>query len=360
MTSGDVESGSADQDSKDHVDEEIENENSNEDAESPVASDVDDEPADQADQGRAEGESANLVARSAAPTAGQADQDRTDSETQTENASQAEKSHVGGYKQAIGAEYFNITDAEDWPIAGLLVLLDGMYHPVRAELQFYEDLREDIEGAAVRQAQSILQRKYTSKDPLPLRFVLSVQAPEVMDVRLRPPGSQPRKSQSKYWMPVIMALASVVVIIALVWIGVTILGSFGSETPVAEVVPIEPTVENVGLAGETDSGGPVDASSATSTPDLPQSKNARPDVAIGVRARILPGLKLTLRSEAGPTAGEEIGFMTDAEEALVIGGPVYTRGTSDTIVWWFVRLDDGTEAWAAANTSNQTLLEPVP
>ena len=365
MTSGDVGSGSADQEKKDLVDEETENENANQDAESPAASGIDDDAANNADQSHAEGEIAEQ-------SASQADPSRNDGEAQTETASQAEaasqtkavgqteKSQASSYTQAIGAEYFNITDAEAWPIAGLLVLLDGMHHPVRAELQFYEDLPADIEGTAVKQAKSIMQKKYTAKDPLPLRFVLSVQAPEVMDVQLRPPGTRPRRSQRRPWLPVIMAAAGFVVIIALIWIGVTIFGSSGEETPVAETASTQSSVENVGLTREVASEGSVDGSPATATLDLPQSTNARSEIDIGVRVRIFPGLRLTLRSQAGPTAGEEIGFMTDGAEALVIGGPVTTKGTTDTIVWWYVMFDDCTQAWAAANTSIQTLLEPVP
>jgi hypothetical protein len=75
--------------------------------------------------------------------------------------------------------------------------------------------------------------------------------------------------------------------------------------------------------------------------------------------RIKPGLRLTLRSEAGADAGESVGFMENSQEAVIIAGPTQLPGNSDTIIWWFVRLDNGVEAWAAANTSELTLLEPV-
>jgi fumarylacetoacetate (FAA) hydrolase len=71
-------------------------------------------------------------------------------------------------------------------------------------------------------------------------------------------------------------------------------------------------------------------------------------------------LTLTLRTEAGAAAGEPTGFMQNQQEAILIGGPIWMPGDTDTIVWWYVRLDNGQEAWAPANTSRLTLLEPVP
>ena len=51
--------------------------------------------------------------------------------------------------------------------------------------------------------------------------------------------------------------------------------------------------------------------------------------------------------------------MVGDDQAIIVGGPVWAPGDSDTIVWWLVQLPDGTEAWAPANTSKLRLLEPV-
>jgi hypothetical protein len=67
-----------------------------------------------------------------------------------------------------------------------------------------------------------------------------------------------------------------------------------------------------------------------------------------------------LRSQPGADAGIVVGAMSDGQVATIIGGPHMTQGDSDTIVWWLVELEDGTQAWAAANTSQQTLLMPLP
>ena len=52
----------------------------------------------------------------------------------------------------IHSHYFDITDIESWPVAGLLVLLDGQGQPVRAELHLYDDLQPHVQEAAIRQA----------------------------------------------------------------------------------------------------------------------------------------------------------------------------------------------------------------
>jgi len=100
-------------------------------------------------------------------------------------------------------------------------------------------------------------------------------------------------------------------------------------------------------------------SAAPAAPALPDSINAHPNIEIGKRIRIRPGLVLSLRSEASAQVGQTLGYMENGQEATIIDGPIQTAGKSDTIVWWYIRMDSGLEAWAAANTSDLTLLEPV-
>ena len=61
---------------------------------------------------------------------------------------------------------------------------------------------------------------------------------------------------------------------------------------------------------------------------------------------------------AANSAGEEIKLVGPG--ATIINGPLQTKGRSDTIVWWYVQFEDGTQAWAAANTSEVTLLQTAP
>jgi hypothetical protein len=95
------------------------------------------------------------------------------------------------------------------------------------------------------------------------------------------------------------------------------------------------------------------------TNNLPESSHADKGLKIGQRVRVPNGLALTLRSAPGADAGSPMGFLKNTEEATIVNGPVWTAGDSDTIVWWLVSLDNGIKAWAPANTSNLTLLEPT-
>jgi hypothetical protein len=93
--------------------------------------------------------------------------------------------------------------------------------------------------------------------------------------------------------------------------------------------------------------------------NLPVSRNARSDLGIGVRVQVVPGLRVALRSQPSAEVGVTVGEMTDGDVATILAGPEYTQGDTDTIVWWYVNLPNGTEAWVAANTSTQTLLMPA-
>jgi hypothetical protein len=281
----------------------------------------------------------------------------------------------------INAHYYDITDIQSWPIAGLLVLLDGQSQPVRAELHMDSSLDEQMQDAAIRQARLVLQERYLGGEPVPVRILDSMPVREEMLVRLPPVGARSLNMQSFawHWRPHGMIGAAILLVVALIWIAVALFGGDGEpESNTATVVTPdvasqsaagqsagEEAPEEGGAVVEEESAPPAEAS-AEDTPvapavvsDLPPSRNARSDLGIGVEVQVVPGLRLALRSEAGAEAGVVVGDMGEGETAVIIGGPQYTRGDSDTIVWWFVELADGTQAWAAANTSEQTLLRPV-
>ena len=80
---------------------------------------------------------------------------------------------------------------------------------------------------------------------------------------------------------------------------------------------------------------------------------------VGDRIQLLPAYKITLRSQAGAQAGVEVAQLQNADRMTILNGPIWLQGNSDTIVWWYVRVDDGPEGWVPANTSELTLLEPI-
>jgi hypothetical protein len=246
--------------------------------------------------------------------------------------------------------------------------------PVRAELHLYDDLQPHVQEAAIRQARLVLQERYFGGVPVPVRILEMFQVREEMLVRLPPLGARPTMSVPKIqipvqWRPHAMIGAAVVALLILFWIGYAILGagSDGEETP---VVANTPEADSQASGAVTDAPAAAEgeeepvseevAPPATNPGDFPVSRNARSDLGIGMRVQVVPGLRVALRSEPAADRGITVGEMGDGDIVTIVAGPEYTAGDSDTIVWWFVTLANGTQAWAAANTSQQTLLIPAP
>jgi hypothetical protein len=242
---------------------------------------------------------------------------------------------------------------------------------VRAELHLYDDLDPPLFESALRQARVVLQERYLGGAPVPVRILETLQVREEMIVRLPPMGarSQGMPNVAWKWRPHGMIGAAILLVVALIWVVNAWIGSGGEpEEPVAnsatpasaeqqsgEVAQEETPVED----GEVVPASEQATSGTTGGTDLPASRNARGDLGIGMNVQVVPGLRIALRSEPGADRGIVVGEMSEGVIATIVGGPEYTEGDSDTIVWWFVNLPNGTEAWAAANTSQQTLLMPA-
>jgi hypothetical protein len=255
------------------------------------------------------------------------------------------------HAQAIQAEYYNILDEKGWPVAALIVLVDRKRDPVRAELHLYEELTDDVRHWAFRQGRSMVEARYASDEPVPLKIFQSYQGRETVQVRTT--GVSRPAVEGQDWMQRWQWAAGagvLILLIALVWAVSSFLRGGGAATPAAE--PTAQTEQTA--AGET---GAEAAASPTPAGDvLPVSKNADPNLAVGQRVRVRAGLRTALVETPGADGGI-VGYLQDQQEATIVDGPMQTRGTSDTIVWWRVRLDDGAEAWAPANTSEVAVLE---
>lgn len=262
--------------------------------------------------------------------------------------------------QAIDAHYYNITDSQSWPIAGLLVLLDNRRQPVRAELQIDNEFDDYVVEAALRQARVVLQDHYIGGEPVPVTILTTSALRDAIDVRLPPVGSRvPRFSRGRQGLWAGGALAAVAILVTV--LGIALLRP-GAQEGVGPVVGTPTaTVELTPLAAAGMGAAPAVAPGARTadTDALPTSRNARPDIRVGIRVQVVPTLQVALRTEPGIQSGTTIRAMSDQDRATVIGGPEYTRGESDTIVWWYLQLDTGEQAWAAANTSDRTLLIPA-
>jgi hypothetical protein len=278
--------------------------------------------------------------------------------------SQGQRSSVHTELQAIQTDYYNITDAEGTPLAALLVLMDRKQRPVRAELQLHDTTVETLAEQAYRQAYLLVQDRYRGEKDLPFNVVRTEYEHERMTIPLDPP--LPQSDNPRWILPLVGALVALLLFVSLGWfLNEWLTGGDGAQqqavtqSPAAVVVPPGATEQESQAPGESVSGQPAgDMALISQTNDLPVSRNAAP-LSLGQRVRIVPGYQVALRTQPGASAGEVVGAMQAGMEATIINGPVWLEGTSDTIVWWFVRLEDGSEAWVAANTSELTLLEVV-
>lgn len=270
--------------------------------------------------------------------------------------------------QAIDAEYYNITDAGGTPLAGLIVLMDRKSRPVRAELHIGDSSTESEREQALRQAYLLLRDRYRSSEGLRFYVLRSSLERESTTVELDGPAAP---SPIPSWLRPV-GLAAIVLLLAFAagWF----LNGMTNASPAAEQTsaPVPVSGSQVDAPAAVDAPASTEGSDTTEaaseatpfvrifeTNGLPNSNNARA-MDLGQRARIQPGYSITVRTEPGADAGDVAGYLEGNAEMVLVNGPVWLQGLSDTIVWWYVRLDDGTEGWVPANTSELTLLEPVP
>ena len=263
------------------------------------------------------------------------------------------RSQLPSQLQAVQADYYTIVDAEEWPIAGLVVLLDRRKQPVRAELHLYEELADHRNEFALRQSQLIINERYYSAEPIQLQVMQSYAWRETLQWRTSAEplaqAADPLAFVQQYWQ-YILAASAALVLIALIW-AVSAFFRSRDETP----TPTTTTMEE----SQTPAVAGVAAPAAAPAQDngLPPSQRADANLAVGKRMRVLSGIEgVALTSEPGPDQANVIGHIKAGDEATIIGGPVLLQGNSDTIVWWQVQFDDGRQAWVPANTSDVTLL----
>lgn len=259
--------------------------------------------------------------------------------------------------QSSDADYFTIVDAEDWPIAGLIVLLDRRRHAVRAELHLYEDGERQNEYA-LHQAQAILTEQYYSADMVQLQVMQSYPWRETLEIPANAaitPENDMMAFVRQYWQYILGASAILILILFISLIASFFRSPTSPETTTVDSAPlVEPATSQD--SGETAEPTATTVLAGAQTNGLPASRNADANLAVGKRVRVLPGFNVSLVSEPKPDQSLVVGFLKEGEEATIFDGPVYAEGDSDTIVWWHVRLDDGAEAWLPANTSSATLL----
>ena len=308
----------------------------------------------------------------------------------------------------ISSDYYNLTEADGWPVAGLLVFLDRQHTPVRAEVHLYDNTMGRRQDAALQIAYRVLEEQYRAPSEesarLPVRVMRTRQQLDTVGVRLDvgEPISEPRFAgggigQWTNARPLLVLLLAVLLVGGVV--GVLALrqrtptpsATAGPDTPAPAQSAIPAEMLQAGappaLVDETSaavaapavaSGAETGSAATASAPaaavewptledyvnphsprtnDLPPSTVAHP-FALLDRAEIVVG-HLAFQTEPNPDTEYSFAWKESGTQVTIIGGPVWLEGDSGTIEWWFVATDDGTEGWMASNGSTQRYLNPV-
>ncbi len=252
--------------------------------------------------------------------------------------------------QGIRADYYNLTDLQGQPLAGLLVLMDRRGRPVRGEIHMNNNTADALYEIALRQSLRLIEDRYKSDRPVrlyPLRMQLNSDPFSVQPRGSAPtPAIAPPPASSN---PLILVGAVLLVISAL------FSGWFLNEWLTGDLTQ---TSTQTTLSAGSSSAAAAQNVLIVETNGLPPSRNAIP-MNVGDRIRLLPEYKISIRTEAGAQAGVIVTHLQDADPMTILNGPIWLEGNTDTIVWWYVRVDSGAEGWVPANTSELTLLEPL-
>jgi len=316
----------------------------------------------------------------------------------------------------ISSDYYNLTEADGWPVAGLLVLLDRQHTPVRAEVHLYDNTMGRRQDAALQIAYRVLEEQYRAPSEesarLPVRIMRTRQQLDTVGVRLDigEPIQDARLGVTGIggWNNARTLLA---LLLALLLIG-GVVGAFalrqrapissapaGADTAApaqsdvisdllpagAPPAPVNETSMATGTVGASPAPGvaatsqeatesvPPTAGSApiAERPSLedyvnpypPQTNDLQPSTvahpfSLLDRAEVVVG-HLAFQTEPNPDTAFSFAWKEAGTQVTIVGGPVWLASDSETIEWWFVATDDGQEGWMAANGSTQRYLNPV-
>ena len=262
---------------------------------------------------------------------------------------------------AIPAACHDFLDAGGQREARLVVLLDSRGRAIEADLYYDSTLPGYTQNRMQRMAKNLLGSSYASSGPNIPFYAYDLGQQLDSDAVINRYASDDGRGS----INVLYVAGGIVALFFVVGILFAMLNVFfrsrqeavaPTATP-ALVGTFNDAAQSAAPAGPTATIDP--AAFIVQTNNLPASRNANPNIGVNQTVRIRDQLRSFVRSQPGSDQGEAVGFLQDGETALVIGGPQLLPGDSDTIVWWYVQLNDGTRGWTPANTSTLALLEPV-
>ena len=265
--------------------------------------------------------------------------------------------------EPVTAHYYSFADADSRLVASLTVLLDSELRALRAELIFYENPPVQAQSAVTRQAKTIVTRNYAGSGETTEISIMESHGQGATQVRHSDTPLYTKENSYRLW-PIAAAIGIIFVVVIIV-LFMSVFARNPETTSVAQQstpVPAATATPTAVMAAAPPDSTEMQSSDGQTymaqTNGLPPSTNADARLAPGDNARIRPGLAAYLRSEPGPTSGQELVVMQDGQVGRIVGGPVWLPGESDTIVWWYLELEDGgIKGWASANTSELTVLE---
>lgn len=258
----------------------------------------------------------------------------------------------------IPARVHNLVDENGQRDARLVVLLDSQGRAIEAELYFDRRLSDQTLNKVHRLAKKLLATAYTPSGPdIPLStFELGQQLDRDNVANRFATDPEPGSINVLYVAGGIVALFFVV---GILFAMLNVLFRSRQEAVAPTATPAFVSAANP-TASAANPAAIIDPAALTvQTNNLPASVNANPNIGVNMTVRIRDQLRSFVRSQPGPDQGKEVGFLQNGETATVLGGPQLLPGDSDTIVWWYVELNNGTQGWTPANTSTLMLLEPV-
>ncbi len=304
----------------------------------------------------------------------------------------------------IAADYYNLTEADGWPVAGLVVLLDRHHRAVRAEVHLYDNTTGRRQDEALHNANQLLINKYwghTAEDSrLPLRVMRTRQELDSLTIQLDvreavPLASDETVGWQKWFARANVRLAAAIGIgLALIAGAIAATSAWRSNAPPAAITleateaaprtvigPASdlPAPSAAAIANEAPETNAVTADAVApsaseaeeaapaeyvnpfplNTNDLDPSEVAH-DFALLDRAVVTVG-HVAMQREPDPDPDFSFAWKPQGTVVQLLGGPVWIEGETVTVVWWYVETaDDGQKGWMAANGSVTKYLEPLP